>query len=216
MPFQFMCPQGHLLEGTEPMMGQQSQCPLCGSLFIVPVVGPPVAQPVAMPPGYGAPGVAQPGVVASPAGAPAPSTATAMPVWGGPSFGPPASETAAPPSPTGVAVAAEGQPPAENPPPAEEPAAQQPEEERIVRILCPNKHELHTPMDMIGMEALCPQCNEQFLLRYEDSIEYVEERKAARLQREEAFNKAALKWSIIAAVVVVLALVVMIVMAIVD
>jgi hypothetical protein len=95
-------------------------------------------------------------------------------------------------------------------------AEAKPAEERVVRILCPNRHELHTPMDMIGMEALCPQCNAQFLLRYEDSIEYAEERKAARLKREEAFNKAALKWSIVAAVVVFLALVVMIVISVMD
>lgn len=38
MPFQFYCPQGHLLEGHESQMGQQSQCPLCGVLFLIPVV----------------------------------------------------------------------------------------------------------------------------------------------------------------------------------
>jgi hypothetical protein len=119
-----------------------------------------------------------------------------------------------PPAAMTGAVAAEGKAVVEAdtaPPVPEAPA-----EERIVRILCPNRHELHTPMDMIGMEALCPQCNEQFLLRYEDSLEYIEERQAARHRREEAFNKAALKYSIIAAVIVVLALIVMIVMAVMD
>jgi hypothetical protein len=131
------------------------------------------------------------------------------------SFMPP-SEMASPPPAMTAAVAAEGKAVVETdvaPSPTPEP---QPAEERVVRILCPNRHELHTPMDMIGMEALCPQCNVQFLLRYEDSLEYVEERQAARRRREEAFNKAALKYSIIAAVIVVLALIVMIVMAVMD
>lgn len=38
MPFNFLCPQGHWLTGDESQMGQQLQCPVCGSLFIVPVV----------------------------------------------------------------------------------------------------------------------------------------------------------------------------------
>ena len=43
MPFQFMCPQGHLLEGHESQMGQQVPCPLCGTLLIIPTIGPPGA-----------------------------------------------------------------------------------------------------------------------------------------------------------------------------
>ncbi len=44
MPFQFYCPQGHLLQGDESQMGRQSQCPLCGSLFVVPTPNPGMAQ----------------------------------------------------------------------------------------------------------------------------------------------------------------------------
>jgi rubredoxin len=36
MPFQFLCPQGHLLEGDESQAGQQCHCPTCGVLFIIP------------------------------------------------------------------------------------------------------------------------------------------------------------------------------------
>ena len=36
MPFQFTCPQGHLLEGDESQAGQQCQCPTCGMLFLIP------------------------------------------------------------------------------------------------------------------------------------------------------------------------------------
>jgi hypothetical protein len=242
MPFQFMCPQGHLLEGTEAMMGQQSQCPLCGSLFIVPVIGPAPAAPVV----FGQPGPVAPGgwqsTAAAPPAAPGyPSLNVSPPpamqavqataAWspgavaaGAPTaaagmFAPPA-EIAAAPAATTAAIAAEGKAvvesgAAENRS-AEPPAEAAPAEERVVRILCPNRHELHTPMEMIGMEALCPQCNAQFLLRYEDSLEYIEERQSARQRRDEAFNKAALKYSIIAAVVIVLALIVMIAMAVMD
>lgn len=36
MAFQFMCPQGHLLEGEESLAGTQLNCPQCQMLFIVP------------------------------------------------------------------------------------------------------------------------------------------------------------------------------------
>lgn len=36
MPFQFHCPQSHLLEADESQVGQQCQCPMCGALFPIP------------------------------------------------------------------------------------------------------------------------------------------------------------------------------------
>jgi len=45
MPFQFYCPQGHLLEASESHAGQQSQCPLCGMAMVIPA--PPAAVTVA-------------------------------------------------------------------------------------------------------------------------------------------------------------------------
>ena len=43
MPFQFQCPQGHLLEGDKSQAGQQCHCPTCGMLFIIPQpIGAPV------------------------------------------------------------------------------------------------------------------------------------------------------------------------------
>jgi hypothetical protein len=36
MPFQFYCPQGHLLEGHESQMGTPGQCPMCGAMFVFP------------------------------------------------------------------------------------------------------------------------------------------------------------------------------------
>lgn len=43
MAFQFLCPQGHLLEGDESQSGEQLQCPYCQSVFVVPA--PDVAAP---------------------------------------------------------------------------------------------------------------------------------------------------------------------------
>lgn len=34
--FQFCCPQGHSLEGDPAHAGMQTQCPICGGMFIIP------------------------------------------------------------------------------------------------------------------------------------------------------------------------------------
>jgi cytoskeletal protein RodZ len=57
-------------------------------------------------------------------------------------------------------------------------------------------------MDMVDQDVLCPICNTQFHLRYQDSIEFKEEQAELRRRKEEQLNQAALKWAIIAAVVV--------------
>lgn len=46
MAFQFQCPQDHLLEGDESQAGQAINCPVCGTLFIVPE---PVTEPTPVP-----------------------------------------------------------------------------------------------------------------------------------------------------------------------
>jgi hypothetical protein len=49
--FQFYCPNGHLLQGQESQSGQQSQCPMCGAMFVVPSINPgPAAPPAQQPP----------------------------------------------------------------------------------------------------------------------------------------------------------------------
>ena len=275
MPFQFYCPQGHLLEGHESQMGQQSQCPMCGSVFVIPMMqggpvpggpfpGMPMSQPGGMPPGAvpgqpgGWPGYSQPatpgyGQPLPPAypqmypqggyfpgypGAPGPAFpgGPSMPPTSAPGY-PPMSpeqqftgggfpgpgggqppgfmaEEQAPSFPTGQTepqpaapeAAAAPQAPAEQPP-----APEPPKEPRIIRIPCPQGHELQTPTDMLDQEVLCPICGTQFHLRYEDSVEYKQEVVERRRQRAEQLNKTALKWAIIAAVVIVLGIVAMII-----
>ena len=91
------------------------------------------------------------------------------------------------------------------------PAEPEKKEPRIVRIPCPQGHELQTPMDMVNQDVLCPICNTQFHLRYEDSIEFKQEQADLRRRKEEELNQAALKWAIIAAVVVVVGILGMII-----
>jgi hypothetical protein len=142
--FQFTCPQGHLLECEPAYAGMQSQCPTCGTLFIIPQLPAPSAGPV-----YPVP-----------------------------------------------------QPPA----PASEPVRGDPAEDRIVHLLCPNGHELETPLSIVGSDAMCPECSAEFRLRYEDSREYKEEKWKERERREAAFGSKALHWAIVTAALVTLLL----------
>ena len=271
MAFQFYCPHGHLLEGHESQMGQQSQCPMCGAVFMIPVVqggaapagwppgyAPPpgygqppagygqpgIGQPGYAPPGYPQPGYAQPpGYGQPPAGVPYqgyPPQGSGYPPGQPPGWAPGYAQPPAEPGFPGVATGNEfpginaaggGFPgitteaaaqaaapqlqtgaPGETAAPAEEakPAEPEKKEPRIVRIPCPQGHELQTPMDMVNQDVLCPICNTQFHLRYEDSIEFKEEQAELRRRKAEQLNQAALKWSIIAAVVVVLGIIGMI------
>jgi hypothetical protein len=266
MPFQFYCPQGHLLEGHESQMGQQSQCPMCGAVFVVPMMQQQA--PAGWTPGYGQPGMAPgyPGPMPGAMGYQGAPGYQPMPGYQGPSPGYPGGQGYAPgaafpgmeyqgqPSPgfapasepTGFAGVQTG--PAMQTAPAAEssfpgvstgptieipqfntepsqtekptaagnaeaapPAEPEKKEPRIVRIPCPQGHELQTPMEMIGQDVLCPFCSTQFHLKYEDSIEFKQEQAELQRRREEHLNRTALKWAIIAAVVVVLGILTMII-----
>lgn len=149
MTFQFLCPQGHLLEGEEAHMGMQCQCPQCGTAFIIPTLEEAAPQ-ASTDDDIGLAPLAEDGFDAA---------AAEMPT---PSFDPPrrgkkqreeapefdASELVA--SELGRAVGGED----------------------ILHIPCPNGHELETPLDMIGQRAQCPHCGVEFRLRREKSIEY--------------------------------------------
>ena len=183
MSFQFTCPQGHLLEGDPAHAGMQSQCPMCGTMFIIP-------QAPATEPGTGFPGV-------GPA-EPAPSGADMFSLTNlCPPIGP--QEPAEPAVDPAAAV--------------EQAVAPQEEPDPLVHILCPNGHELETPMSMVGTDAMCPHCQVAFRLRYEDSTEYREKKQKERDRREAAFSKKALQFAIIAAVLILLSLLVLILLS---
>jgi hypothetical protein len=190
MPFQFLCPQGHLLQADEAHMGLQTQCPQCGMLFIIPTVVAPSHAAGAQPAGAQFPDMS-----ALPAAeAPQSSPAEFFSLISGPT---PAdqSSTAGGSSPSFVA----------EPGPAPKIEA----EPLILHIPCPNGHELETPVDMLGQNVLCPHCGAQFHLRREDSIEAQHERELREQRRGEAW----FRWSIAAAVIVVIGLLAMIIIA---
>ncbi len=214
MTFQFLCPQGHLLEADETQVGQQGNCPLCGSVFLIPQPFP--AAPPDAPAGP-SPGSPQAGFPTSPpheppGGAPPPAPAGAGP----PAFAPPDAQTPDQPGPEGFPgirttpdvgrdrAAADA--PTQFPTPS---AAQLP----VVHVICPNGHRLETPREMLGQEALCPFCQAQFRLRLEDSVEYRQEKAAEQERKEIRMGQTWLRWAIIIAVVVVLGLTMLIVLS---
>jgi len=80
----------------------------------------------------------------------------------------------------------------------------------VLHIPCPSGHLLETPREMLGEDAICPFCQVQFRLRYENSIEYRKQRQAERERRELERGKAWMQWSFAIAAVVVIAVILLI------
>lgn len=155
MPFQFLCPQGHLLEGNESDMGLECQCPQCGTAFIIPTIDRP-----------------------GQSSAPAPVQEPVQSAFQRPRSGrdkafealEAAAESTTPKKPAklddellddvGTVV-----------------------EEPLLHIPCPNGHELETPFDMLGQRAMCPHCGAEFKLKREKSVEYLREQEILERQR---------------------------------
>jgi hypothetical protein len=170
MAFQFLCPQGHLLEGEESQVGQQLECPQCQSRVVVPQPAPAAASEQAV--------IGEQAVAPPPApGAPLPSVEAGINVEGGPS-----GDVSGLPGET---------------------------RQSLVHISCPNGHELETPREMIGQEALCPHCKAQFRLRMEDSREHRRAEAEKRERKELQAGRAWMHWAIAIAVAVVLGLIVL-------
>lgn len=195
MPFQFQCPQGHLLEAEPFQAGQQCVCPMCGQPFVIPSPLPPggaAPAPAALPQqpafpqqSYGQT-AAQPEQPASfepqPQMAPQPEPAGAA-----------AGATSGAGSSTGLTFATEN-------------TATIP----LLHIPCPKGHELEVPRDMLNQFVECPQCQAQFTLRERDSVEFKKKHSAEMERRWEKTGQAWLQWAIIFAVLVVLGLVTLI------
>jgi hypothetical protein len=189
MPFQFLCPQGHLLQGDEAHMGMQTHCPQCGVLFIIPTV--PAAQ---MPVGDGPAESENRWEPRSPQSYLGSLTGGASPAHKQNDPG-----TAGAPD---VAVGPNRSPAVESEPKIDP-------QSTVLHIPCPNGHELESPLQMLGQEVLCPHCGAQFLLRREDSVEVRQEEELREQRRAEAW----LRWSIAAAVIVLAGLLAMIFIA---
>ena len=74
--------------------------------------------------------------------------------------------------------------------------------EAVVHIPCPNGHQLETPRELLGEDAMCPICQAQFRLCLESSIEYRRHRAEKFEQRERQIGNQWMNAAIIAAVVV--------------
>lgn len=172
MAFQFLCPQGHLLQGEESQAGQKCKCPYCSVEFMVPPPSGVVEQQPQSPE------------------QPAAEEAWAAEQETFPAMGPQAE---------GDVVGQLGLPGAS--------------QTNVVHVICPNGHQLETPRDMLGQEAMCPFCQSQFRLRFEDSVEGREEKARRRAKQEEKLAKAWLNWTIGIAFVVVVGVITMIAMA---
>jgi hypothetical protein len=211
MTFQFLCPQGHLLQGEEAHMGMQCECPECGTAFIIPTIasGAGVGEAAPHPEPYVASSESE--VDDLIATVDVAENSLELSRARGDSREPPHEAEEEIPSPLETTVADPLAPPAA-------PRAQLDSEfsdlgqavvdEELLHIPCPNGHELETPTDMLGQRALCPQCGVEFLLRREKSIEHQFQLKVIDRQRGEFWLRAA----IVAAIIVIFALVVMIVL----
>lgn len=182
MAFQFLCPQGHLLQGDEAHMGMQCQCPQCGTAFIIPTIERPAGNPLRPADELSLAPIDEPAAFSS--AGPAPEV-PAMPDFNDPGVAnlePDALGIGAAPT-DGVF------------------------EDEILHIPCPNGHELETPLDMLGERAICPHCGVEFRLKREKSVEYLRDQEIREAQRAQFW----IRMSIVAAVVVVVALVLMVV-----
>jgi hypothetical protein len=218
MAFQFLCPQGHLLQGDESHAGQQCQCPYCGTLFLIPQpqaaaptgapgYDPQAAAPPPSQPGWNGPAPDASGGYGYPPGAPAPQQAP-------PTYDEMTYEQAAPgegfPSIQTGPDFGGGAASEEMPTEVDLGTATNPD---IVHIECSCGQQLETPVDMLGQEAMCPFCQSQFPLRYEDSVEYRQAKEEEIERRERQLGQKWFQWSIAAAVVVVLGVIVLVVIA---
>jgi len=80
-------------------------------------------------------------------------------------------------------------------------------EPEIFHIPCPKGHLLETPREMLGQYVECPFCKARFHVRREMSVEYQRKQAEEEEIRQLHLGRAWLRWAIVAAVLVVLALV---------
>ena len=97
--------------------------------------------------------------------------------------------------------------------PAQAAAPQAATQQKTYRVPCPRGHVLTAKPHMLGQQVVCPECNELFALREEDSLEHRKKQEKARRADEERIAKLWLNRSIWAAAFIVASLVGMIVVS---
>jgi Zn-finger nucleic acid-binding protein len=186
MAFQFQCPQcANVLQAEEFQAGQQSYCPMCGAVFLIPA---PYVAPASPPPGAqsaygGAAFPMQPAASPAAPGFPTLGPAPSPPVPEFPAVGPRA--TAQPQRPSAPAF-----------------ELREPE---LLHIPCPQcKKMLETPVEMLDQDVLCPYCQAQFQLRRRDSVEFKRKKEQEAQIKEFKAGKTWLNLAIVVVVLVVL------------
>lgn len=188
MPFEFNCPQGHLLSAEPEQAGQMVACPLCQSQFAIP--NPQSSAPPAAAPPPDSPPPAK--SAAPPPVAEAPLAAAAQDEGFDPLGG--------------VALIGEES--------SDEAYDGGFGDVDVYSIPCPNGHILETPAEMLGQYAMCPHCQAQFELREKDSNEYKERRQREIARHDAVVGEKWLKRAIWIAVAVVVGLIIMVIVTI--
>ncbi len=198
MPFEFRCPQGHLLEGEIEDVGQDFNCPICGVRFTIPSAPyTPTATPI------------QPPVT------PYPQHYHQVPTANVIDTDPPVIEPETFPDVTAngsideveneFAIQTDGsQTDSANQDDnqAEQGGNDTPDFENKntnqdeLQIPCPSGHILHATRDMLDEEVICPFCEEQFELKERNSLEAIEKREILAEKREEKQERVLLYWGI--------------------
>ena len=199
MPFQFRCPQGHLLEGENEDVGQIVNCPICGVALTIPNAPyTPGATPIqpAVPhyqqnyqeaPAAEVPNTAPPIITPEAESFPDVTAARSNEAHEN-EMG---SDTVNSQSDSDTQDNQQEQ--ADNVTPDFESGDANEDE---LRIPCPNGHILHATRDMLDEEAICPFCEEQFELKERNSLEAVEKREILAEKRQEKQERVFLYWGI--------------------
>jgi predicted RNA-binding Zn-ribbon protein involved in translation (DUF1610 family) len=213
MAFQFLCPQGHLLQADQAQMGQTINCPTCGVLFVVPTLTKAAAAPAEtpLPPAAGPPAAIPPARVPRPEpeeddpaqieirrGRRRRHSNLELPPTDEPAEEVEAAEPAALPE-SAVSQRAAFDPEGSGP--------------KLVHVACPAGHELITPLDSMGQEVLCPYCGAQFVMRYKATREFKDERQRKEDAQQQKLGENWLMWAVIVGVGVLVMLVGMMILS---
>ena len=82
----------------------------------------------------------------------------------------------------------------------------------VYRIPCPNGHVIKAREEMLGEQVCCPECNEFFVLRATDSVEFRRQQAQRQVESEARAAEAWLKRAIVAAVIIGLSFIAMLVL----
>lgn len=196
MNFQFCCPNNHLLQGDDTQAGSVITCPVCQVKFIIPSPAPqsPVASPSAgheaFPPG---------GEGTSPF-SPSRFPTDMFPGQNSPSENPLDFRRNSQPFTVGSGEYGS----------TRQFAPKTASTVTHLHIPCPNGHIMEITRDFLGEEVVCPQCSRDFVLRFENTLEYRKERDAKETVIATKYAQRWLQFAIALAVAIFLMVIILI------